>query len=637
MQAQAPKSASEEHHGLDLPDELIHAPKETSKLRFALMVGLVVLLLLIFAIPSSIMNLSGRGRREDPIAVQWDRANGERAVLHYTDLQKELRDLDQVQGYAQSLLIPLGVTDKVTRRDAVRIHVLASLAEDAGVRISDRQLGVYLKSIVDQRFGGDKEAYKNAIQAIALKGTKVEPTVRRCMLVHRYLALIGYAGSVVTPKGIEDAWNYDHTEVSYDYVRVGTDEFVDAARADLPDDAKLEAWFEAQPEPQKTKYFTPERRTCEVAVFRDVDTTPATALLAAFPAPEDAVPEERAQEYYDRVYFRRFVKPAPETSEDDEAAPAAKEFFSFEEVKDRCLAEAPVYFAMVDWLADLKKREEAGEEIDFPAEVASMGLELIRVENATRDDLADYPDLSDPAMANTLFSATPGDFSFALTWNDKVIGFAHTVERVEPTLPPFSEIRDQVAEDWIQPKAKELATAHLSSIWRAFAISDAKPDPRNPYSFFLRGRIQRTADAESFRAQAAEAGLEVKTSEPADRSATQDPTSNPDDPDEKFLWSNRVFFGYLDVGTVVEPMPNLDGDAVYLVRVAGHRTVPLDAMSPKDYETYRRSARSNFRRDTLLGFGVEDLERTVGLVVVMDDLFGDSGEEDADAPEPSEG
>lgn len=654
MGAQAPKERSEAHHGLELPDELIHAPKETSKLRFVLMVGLVVVLLLIFAIPSSILNLSGRGRRDDPVAVQWDRPTGEKGVLHMSDLQKELRDLDEAQGFAQAVLVPLGITDKVTMRDAVRIHVLAQLAEDGGIRVTDRQLGAFLKQIVDQYFGGDKDAYKQTLQSIASKGTKVEPTVRRCMLAHRYLALVGYAGSVVTPTGIEAAWTFDHTEVSYDTMHVSTDEFLEAARADLPDDAGLEAWFESQPEPTKTKYFTPERRTSEVAVFRDIDSTAAAGLLAAYPPhadpvsaepateepasgedgdaqtpPDLASPEERAREYYDRVYFRRFVKPVAEPAEEG-APPAPKEFFSFDEVKDRCLAEAPVYFAMVDWLADLKKREEAGEEIDFAAETTAMGLDLIRVDDATKDDLESIPELADPAMANTIFSATPGAYSFALTWNDKVIGFAHTVSITEASLPPFAEIRDQVAEDWVAPQAKALAMKHMQSIWRNFPIDDAKPDPRNPYSFLFQGRIHRKADAELFRAQAADAGLEVSTSAFADRSATKNPNADSGDPIDEFLWANRFQFAYSEVDGVSEPLADADGKNIYLVRVAAHRGVPISEMSPKDYENYKRSARFQARRDMLLGMGIEDLQQTVGLVTMIENLFGDQDEPPAE-------
>ena len=65
----APKAAEGEPDAsaFDIPDEVLKAPKEVSKLKFGLMVLLVIFLLLIFSIPSYDIFGGGQQRDAQPI------------------------------------------------------------------------------------------------------------------------------------------------------------------------------------------------------------------------------------------------------------------------------------------------------------------------------------------------------------------------------------------------------------------------------------------------------------------------------------------------------------------------------------------------------------------------------------------
>lgn len=638
----------EEHHALEIPDELIDAPEGTSKLRFALMIGLVVLLLLIFAIPSSILSMSGRGSQDDPAAIQWERPGHGTEQLTYRELQTAYRDLDLAAGYCGELLGQLGVTGrKITLQEATRIRLLGTLALDAGVRVPDKQLGTYLRNVVDGPFGGDVELYKQNIASAKANGTDVEAIVRDVMRAHRFLRLAGYAGGFATPAEIEEAWNYQHTEVAFEYIKVSRSEFEDAARSELPEDVELEEWFEALPEPSKNDYMTAERRTAEIVVYRDPESTAAAGLLAAFPPADDVVPEDQAQEYYNRVYFRRFVK-APEESEepeesedgDEEEDPlqvVPTEFQSFEEVQDVCLVEAPVYFALSTWLDDLRARAEAGEEIDFIAEAAQHGLELIRVEDVTREELAENDDLSDPTLQNTIFSGSLDDYSFSVFWTDELIGFSRTVARTEPELPPFAEIREEVAEAWVEPRAQELATEHLMTIWEGFEVLEPEVDERSPLAFYLSQLSWRQADAEAFRTAAEAAGQAILERPFLDRGLRSDPAENADDPDRTFFFNRGFLIAFLEEGSMAEPTAGPDGETVYLGRLSATRPVPVEKMSPRELEQFKTQARSASQSALMTGLDLEFLEREYGFVVLLEDLFQDPSESGEDEGESSDG
>ncbi len=69
----------------------------------------------------------------------------------------------------------------------------------------------------------------------------------------------------------------------------------------------------------------------------------------------------------------------------------------------------------------------------------------------------------------------------------------------------------------------------------------------------------------------------------------------------------------LESDEVAEPATSSDEKNVYLVRLAGKREVPLENMSPTQYDRYKRSARSVAMGEIARGLDMEFLKENFGL------------------------
>lgn len=612
-----------EHRGLEIPDEYITAPKQTSKWRFLLMVALVVVLLIIFIVPGAIMGMFGGGAGgEDPVYLVWEHPTQGAQQYRYREFKfGEQRAFTFAVDVDRLLLLQLQLSDqRPTEEDVARLLVLDRLAADAGVEVTDEDLAAHLKRTIDFVYQGNAEAYK---QRAAREGSVslVEDTVRRCLRVERFLELAGFAGAVADPEEIESRWAEDRVEFAFDYVALAAADFEDAARAELPEDAELSSWFDDRPEAERDALRTPERRRASFVRFRDAETTPAAALVSAFPEEEGAEAEERAQTYYNRVFFKRFVRPeGPEGEEDADAS----DFLSFDEVRERCLAEAPVYFAMTRWLADLRARQEAGEAIDLAAEAALYGLETTEMEAPlSRAELRDDEEYGDDALVAAVFQADPEVFASTVVVSAKDLSIVRGIERIEPALPPFEEVRDQVADLWVEPRARELAEERLRSLWEGF--EEVTPDEPEDEDVFPPApqAPRRRATQEAFAAAASEAGLELYRRDWLDKGGEAEADPEYDEPAHRFLWRQRALYS-LDVDDVAEPAVDEAEGTAYLVRVAGKREVPIERMTPREYEQYKTRARTIATRDVARGFDIAFLEERYGLA------FARSSEEEAE-------
>jgi hypothetical protein len=627
QEAAATRAADEEHEGaFDIPDRLLHAPKETSKLRFALMIGLVIVLLIIFVVPTAIDSLVRGQKVEDPEVLVWERPGHGRETATFFEMRTIHRGLADAFSIDPLLPFALRVNDRQpSLEDAARIHVLDQLALDAGIRLTEQDLGEHLRLLVNLVYQGNTDAYR---ASAANTRTDVESIIRGCLRVQRFLQLTGYAGALPRPSAIEKAWNDAHEEVTFDFVAVPATDFVEAARAEVPSADELETWLDENPD-QQVALFTEERRTAELVLFRDAETTPAAALLEAYPGDETLAPEERAEEYYNRVYARRFVKEV-ELEEGEEAPPFPTQFESLEDVRAICEVEGPVYFALQAFLDDLKGRLDAGEEIDLAAEAARVGLELLPLESISRDELTEREDIGAAAIADAVFATAPSSFSFGVAAAEGAIGFARVTERVEPTLPPLAEIEDQVVEAWLAPRSQELALAKLRELWEGLETYEPEVDEDDPFGGFDDGRVHRRSTEEEFVAAMSAAGLEVQRRDWLDRGGKPSDDPLADDPHHRFLWS-RSELARMDADEVGEPVADAQGETVYLVRVAGKRPVPLDRMTPGDYERFKSTARSRAQASMVDTFDLAFLEEQYGLV--LDVGYEEPEEESEEEPE----
>ena len=627
----------------EIPDELLHAPKQTSKLRFALMILLVIVLLLIFGIPSGLRGLGAWRGKGIPAAFSWTSPVHGKIEVNELDLQLAYRDFSQAFQVDFLVYSSLGVTEKFDARGTARLLVLDQLAQDAGLVVTDSDLRDHLKSYLDTlRMPFDD--YRRRVQQFGFDVAKVEETIRRALRIGRFLEISGYAAAVPDPAEIEKMWEREHVEFAFEYAALTPADMKETARVALPDEAGLRAWFDGLDEVAKKELETPEKRRADFAIFKSIEETPAAALVAAFPPepPAEGQPppsaDELAQDYYNRVFHRRFVKFVDDAPEGhvhhDHDKPKRTEFQPFEEVKERCLAEAPVYFALQRWLQALQGRKAAGETIDLAAEAAQYGLQFRALEKPlTREELTADPELDDSQIASAVFEAAPdGGFHFVPVATKNALVISRAIERVEPVLPPFEEIQDKVVEKWIEPKAEELALSRLQSVWIGFEefeppVKEDELMPPEP-----EGKVHRHATADQFQQGLANAMLTVQKRDFLDRGAPADSDPLFEEPAHKYLVT-RFDLYQMDEGEVAEPQMARDKSAAYIVRVAGRREVPIDRMSKTQYDRYKTNARDLAVEERALKFDIPFLEKNYGLVL-RKAKEEEAGEKEASASEP---
>jgi hypothetical protein len=619
--SQPPKSTStkppaEAHKGL-LDEDHLTVPKGIPRWQFLTLVALMIIMLIIFIVPSSSFMGMGGGGDRNPVVCSWERPGHGKVEWRESDVILTMRQISNVLRVDPLLGFQAGIElNRPEREDYVRVMVLNQLALDAGIRITDKDLAEHIRSSL-QFTGASDQDFIQGVRNMGLDQRALEETMRRVLGGVRLVQMLGFAAGVPDPASIEEQWHNEHVEHAFDYAALEVDSLREEALAELPDDAGLEAWFNELDEASKDAFKTLERRSAEVVRFRDADTHPATALLEAFPevVPEGGEPtpiEDLAQRYYDRVYFIRFQK----TEMGAEPVPGARptEWYTREEADRQLVAEAPIYFAMQRWLDDLKKRvaEGQGPNVDLLAEATKYGLDHRRIEDLTKEELTEAEDIGDGILAGQVFGLeNEGDLSYGLFASQSGICFVRLTARSERTLPPFAEIRDKVVEKWLEPRTSELALERLKKIREGFeSFTPEPPEGQEPDT----ARHYR-ATTDDFRAAVEGASLEVGHRGWLDQRGNPKDDPQADQPAHKFIASfgfSRGFYG-LDDDEVAEPGLSADSKTAYLVRRAGKREVPLDRMSPRDYERMKIQSRSAAVYELGQKLDLDFLEQNVGL------------------------
>ena len=368
----APQKGTEKPHVIPHGDDELHVPKGVSRGTFLFLVGMMIFLLVIWLVPGPMLGIAGGSK--NPVLARVTLPSGASVEWRASDLMVEQRALMDAMSVDMFLGFQLGINaNKPEPPELTRLIVLDRIAQDAGVEVTDSDLAEHIRGTLQFQRATDDDFIKS-IQARGMNVAAIEGSIRTLLRVARFQQLVGFAGAVPDPKKIEEQWRKENVEFAFDYATLAPASLREEARKLLPDDAGLEAWFGGLEEGEKEEFKTDEKRTAVVALFRDAETTPATELLAQYPEkpPEGALPtpaEELAQQYYNRVYPQRFAK----AREEDSTAPL--EYFTFDEVKAPCLAEAGVYFALQRWIDALSQRKTNGETIDLAAEAEKLGLD----------------------------------------------------------------------------------------------------------------------------------------------------------------------------------------------------------------------------------------------------------------------
>ena len=214
---------------------------------------------------------------------------------------------------------------------------------------------------------------------------RLEQIIRRCERVGKVCAQILLSVEAPDAAAIEAEWLEENPLFKFNVVTVKTDQYVDQARSEAPDDETLAAWFHERPLFEQQGLFTAQTVTADVAYVPvgEGAAYDAAALLAAYPAPEGTDLAEQASSYYTVNRATRFAVPADQqlvatVGEDGEKIipETPKLFYELEEVQEQVDFEAPIYAAMRAWLTDLQDRRTQGEEVDFAAEGRELRPDL---------------------------------------------------------------------------------------------------------------------------------------------------------------------------------------------------------------------------------------------------------------------
>jgi len=604
-----------EHHTIaEVADELVRVPKDKSRLQFWLMIFLLVFLLIVFVIPGALSGISDDTEFEavlrwnDPVEGTIEMDSRELATF-----KRSLSSSLQLES-PYFLVLRLGMQDPSrpgNDEDAVRLLVLDRLAQQAGVHVSDHDLMLHLRQLIDQQYQGDVNGFKALSRQYG--GTiLVEDGIRRALRVTRYIEMMGRFAQAADPADIERLWHDQHEELAFDFVDVAVADLRADAEAEVPDDAAVEAWFDELEEADRLAFRVPEKRAAQVVSWSNG--ADASALLAAYPTEEEKTAEELAQGYYDRVFFRRFERPAePEPEEEaatdeegaDEEQEAAAEdaseestekedeapkgpYLSMDEVRDQATAEAPIYFAMERWLQDLQARVEAGEEIDMTAEAERLGLETTSYEARTKEAYED--DGFRSSLSILVFQTKPESIAQRLEIDADGFRLLRVDEVIESSVPEFADIRDDVVESWIEERAQELALERLAAVRDGFAVLEVEDEDEDDDADDAADEVvRRSADEDAFRAAVEAAGHELRRRPWLDRAgkAIEDPDQ--DDPAHVFFRSGA--WGDLEEGEVPEPELGAAGEHAYLFRLVGRREVPVARMTAVDFESLKGRAR----------------------------------------------
>ncbi|MFT4711113.1 MAG: hypothetical protein ACI8Q9_002253, partial [Planctomycetota bacterium] len=442
-----------------LGENTIHVPEGKNPVQFVFLIGLLIFLLIIFIIPGAFeSSLTGNGPDGTPMA-SWMSADGPVEVspaLFITEKRAEAAAL-KVRGL------------RITPSDAEVATILLtdSLAQEAGVVVSDDMVRDYIKAVAESVGGVDN--YKGLMAREFEGGAQTfERVVRRGLRVNTYLALISRVAIAPSADLLADAWNEQHEEYAYGYISASAASFKDAALAEVPVDADLELWFAGQPEWERNVLKTDEKWTIGSAFFNVVDAAPE-ALTERYPLAEDWDLEAQATAFYQNNSWFMFKLDEEITDEDGQV----QRFIAQEEVQTKCENGAIVLTGMKSWRADMGVRMEAGEEVDIAMEAQELGLGWHESDEAmTRGELLDDTDFGGGMLSTQLQSTEPGQLIPSPIIGKNILQVAKVLSTLEPALPAFAEIREVVAGNWADDRSGVLAKEALAALTDAENLGD---------------------------------------------------------------------------------------------------------------------------------------------------------------------
>jgi hypothetical protein len=563
--SQSTSPTTSDHH----EDELVHVPKGQSRVGFILMVIVILAILVAFSITPAMMSTLS-GNPGGATFVSWQVPGSEPLSMDSDTFRAEKLRLNALQEVLRvGPPLPTGQFDAKSDEQVAKFMIVEELAQKSGMRTSDEEVRELIVS-----WFGNEAAYLERVRGNRRVTPKTfEEALRRWVLVNRYLSWMAQGAALVDPAEVQDEWLAGHQEYAFDYVIVPIEDYRTNAEEQLPADEELRAWFEAKSENEKRRFQTGPFFSAEAAYLSLPQEVAPEKLIAAYPPGEDEDVDAAARGYYDLYYTTRFKKPEG-VSEGEEDL-----YFAFEDVKDICAIEVGAFNAMNLWMLDLEQMRKDQKDIDLVAEAERLGLEYGKQEQAlTRTEWAEVElPWSGSYVMNDIVRGQTGQMGRKITVEAQAFVITRVIERVEPSVPDFAEIREQVAEEWIKQKMGDVAVLRLEQV--RDVLGNRPADPTMPWELVV--------DGEKFGQAAVERGFTPKHRDFIGRREGSRPPAGEVDDDEtaairEFLARNNQLYQLLD-GQVAEPRTDPKGRYAYLVRLSGSRDADIqEKLAPAD-------------------------------------------------------
>ncbi len=577
----------------------IVVPRGSSRTRFLMTALLVVLILTTFSVSSQVVDVfTGRNRGRSSY-MSWKHPAGTLETLSQSDFMMVKQDVARVQA-----ILSGGRNTKDRDDVATARHIIAdAMAKEAGVEVTDDDL----RKVILPAFNNSQDIYAQMLEHYRTTAKDFEDTLRGLLRVDRYVRLLSETFSLADPAGVIEQWKKSHKEYSFEVVELETDRFEEEAKAACPAGDDLQKWFDALSEAEKGAIRRPAAPmvSAEFSSFSFSPMTRLDRLLAKYPRPESEKPEDVAKTWYEANKGLLFRKPGIPAAK----PPMAGDYLPFDEVKDLAQSQGTAYQSLVDWLNDMKNREERGETGTLVTEGSDLGLAYRQ--EATLRAKNDWKTLamawSGGEVTEALYAPTSasGKLLPDVLIDAKGLIVARVIEKQAPHMPEFAEFQEQAHDYWIRKKKSELALAKLEALR---AKLPTQPDPNDPAS-----PMPVEPDSVKWHAAAQELGLEVKAQDWFDAGAAPKPGEAT--PLASFL--RQVAQRHGDVaGAVSKTDLSTDRSKAWVARVVASRDPNPEQMTPLEYqnalqftgyEAQRKFYESTFGSDDYLKqrFGLE--------------------------------
>jgi hypothetical protein len=348
-------------------DDAIVVPKGTSKLRFLLILGLTIIILIVFTVGDQLTSSVGRSPTNTQV-VSWDGPLVGKQVFSAGEFMDAKRREDDFRR-------PFGQRRTDFDDETLAAELLVDeLAQRSGIAVSDAELATAIR---DGQAGVCPPFQSFDTYLMLLKNYDIAPPIfegvlRRKLRVQRYFEVLRGAALVADPAKIDAEWRKLNPQFAYDLIEVEHASFDEEAKAAQPDAAGLEAWYDALPDKRQLFLldYLPAANASEIIAYRFNSDESAAGLLEKYPLPEGSDLQALARDYYNQYSSVRFVRETPLPAGSPEAEGKDRLITSFEEVETLATHEAQVLRAFRAWVADVKARKLAEETIDLSREAA---------------------------------------------------------------------------------------------------------------------------------------------------------------------------------------------------------------------------------------------------------------------------